>query len=89
MYNTFRWFVHVEIKGDDDWVKSYTRMAVIDQEIGQGMLVKTLRDNTIRCAPSPVDAKDRSLWRGRIHGAQWPPWVNLDLPWVFSPLAVL
>jgi hypothetical protein len=37
-----------------------------------------------RCALSPVDEKDRSLWRGRIHGAKQPTWVNLDVPLVLS-----
>jgi hypothetical protein len=70
-------------KEDDDWVKRYTRMEVV----GNGprcrprkTWMKTLEDDMTRCALSPADGKDRSLWRGRIHGAKRPTWVNLDMP---------
>jgi hypothetical protein len=43
------------------------------------MWKKALDDNMTRCALSPADAKDRSLWRGRIHGVNWPTLVNLDI----------
>jgi hypothetical protein len=44
------------------------------------MWMEMLEDNMRRCALSPVEAKERCLWRGRIHGAKWPTWVNLDIP---------
>jgi hypothetical protein len=34
--------------------------------------------NMGRCALSPVNAKDRSVWRGRIYGAKRPTQLNLD-----------
>jgi hypothetical protein len=33
----------------------------------------------------PVDARDRSSWRWRIHGVKQPTRVNLNIPQVFSP----
>jgi hypothetical protein len=36
-----------------------------------------LKDDMRRGALSPVDVRDRGLWR-RIHGAKWR--VNLDVP---------
>jgi hypothetical protein len=39
--------------------------------------MKTLEDDMTRCALSPADTKNRSLWRGRIHGAKT---ANLGKP---------
>jgi hypothetical protein len=78
-----RWLRHVERKGDDDWVKRCTRMEVEGiRPRGRPTKtwMKTLEDDMTRCALSPADTKDRSLWRGRIHGAKQPTWVNLDIP---------
>jgi hypothetical protein len=75
--NRLRWFRHVERKEDDDWVKRCTRMEVVGKRPRgrpRNTLMKTLEDNMTRCALSPADAKDISLWRGRIHGAKWPTW---------------
>jgi hypothetical protein len=41
--------------------------------------MKMLQNDMTRYALSPEDAKDRGLWRGRIHGAKRPTKVNLDI----------
>jgi hypothetical protein len=74
-------FGHVERKGGDDWVKSYTVMEVESKRPrgrARKMWMKTL-SNDMRCALStPADTKDTSLWREMIHGAKWPTQLNLD-----------
>jgi hypothetical protein len=40
--------------------------------------MKTLEDD-MKCVLSTAGIKDRSLWRGRIHGVKWPTWVNMDI----------
>jgi hypothetical protein len=81
--NRLRWFRHVERKGDDDWVKRCTKMEVVGKRPRgrpRKTWLTTLKDDMIRGALSPEDARDRGLWRKRIHGAKWPTRVNLDIP---------
>jgi hypothetical protein len=69
-----RSFGHVERKGDDDWVKRCTRLEVVGKRT-RGRLMKIwmkMLEDDMKCVLSPADAKDRSLWRGGIHGVKRP-----------------
>jgi hypothetical protein len=80
--NRLRWFGQVERKGDDDWVKRCTRME-LESNRPRGRMRKTwtkmLEDVMTSCVLSPADAKDRSLWRGKIHVVKRSTRVNLDI----------
>jgi hypothetical protein len=72
---------HVERKRDDDWLKRCTRMEVEGNRPRgrpRKTWMKTLDDMRRGVLP-PEDAKNRSLWRGRLHGAKRPTRVNLDI----------
>jgi hypothetical protein len=65
----------VERKEDDDWVKRCTRMEVVGKRPRgrpRKTWMSTLKDDMKKGALSPVDARDRDLWRRSIHGAQRP-----------------
>jgi hypothetical protein len=80
--NRFRWFGHVERKGDGDWLKRCTWLEAVGKR-PRGRPRKTwttkLKDDMRRGVLSLEDVRDTDLWR-RIHGTKRLTWVNLDIP---------
>jgi hypothetical protein len=84
--NRLRWFRN----WDDDWMKRCTWMEV-EGSRPRGRprkRMKMLEDYMRRCALSPADAKDRSFWENGIHGVKRSTLVNLDVPYMFLPIAM-
>jgi hypothetical protein len=76
--NRPRWFGHVERKVDDDWVRRCTLMEV-DEMRSRGRPRKVEECDDLRKYDLHTeDAMNRCLWRGRVHGANWPTQVILE-----------
>jgi hypothetical protein len=60
--------------GGDDWVKRCTRIDVESRPGGRPRKtwMKTIEDDMRRGALSPMNAENRSLWKGRNHGTKRP-----------------
>jgi hypothetical protein len=73
----------LERKVDDDWVRKCTLMEV-DGRRSRGrsrkMWTNVIENDLERYDLHAEDAMNRCLWRGRVHGANWPTQVILENP---------
>jgi hypothetical protein len=79
--NRLRLFGHVERKVDDDWMRRCALMEV-DGRRSRGRPRKMRRDliedDLNRYDLHVQNAMDQCLWRGKVHGANWPTQVILE-----------